>query len=137
MFETLRCPSCSTRYELSPSRVRAGIRRALCFRCNTAFDIEDAVTRLLAPFPELMPPSLNLGDLEVAEASPYATSGVGYSSAREAIEKLMGNAPRQPAPSEDDSSMEFMDLEMEATLDALDTSLPEPSLPQQDMTSTV
>ena len=150
MFETLRCPSCSTRYELHPYRVRAGIRRALCFRCGTAFDIEPAVTRLLAPLqdgvPPERPPSLNLGDLEAAAASPYATSGVGYSSARDAIEKLMGNAPRKRAPAEDPGPGAAIDPEMEATLSALGTTFgadpvseaqPASDSQQSNMTSTV
>ena len=148
VLESLRCPSCSTRFGLSASRVHAGIRRAQCFRCDTIFGIEDAVARLLEPVPgpgaQLeMPSSLTLGDLEGAEdeimektlvlnpppfepepepePSPYATNGSNFSSARDAIAKLMGAAPSVPTPSKSLSSRGPMDVE--ATLDALDQTL--------------
>jgi hypothetical protein len=150
VLESLRCPSCSTRFGLSASRVHAGIRRAQCFRCDTVFGIEDAVARLLEAVPEPglpleMPSSLTLGDLDGAEdeimektlvlnpppfepepepevePSPYATNGSNYSSARDAIAKLMGAAPSAPTPSRSLSSRGPMDVE--ATLDALDQTL--------------
>jgi hypothetical protein len=146
VLESLRCPSCSTRFGLSASRVHAGIRRAQCFRCDTVFDIEEAVARLLEVVPEAgmpleLPSSLTLGDLEGAEdeimektlvlnpppfapepdPSPYATNGSNYSSARDAIARLMGAAPSVPAPSRSLGARGPMDVE--ATLDALDQTL--------------
>jgi hypothetical protein len=75
--EALRCPGCSTRFHLTLARVRPGLRRAQCFRCDTVFPIEAQVERLLAsgpqaeapgagtplPAPEPMP-SLTLEDLQ-------------------------------------------------------------------------
>ena len=148
MLETLRCPSCSTRFGLRASRVHAGIRRAQCFRCTTVFGIEEAVAHLLAPAhpaePADLPPSLTLGDLEgadeeimektmitapppVAEAgldapdSPYAASGPGFASAKDAIAKLMG-APLEPKPQRASLARPGA-MDVEATLSALDDTL--------------
>jgi len=60
VFETLRCPSCSSRYGLKPERVRPGIRRAHCFRCQTVFGIEIEVERLLAIPVAPEPPAFQL-----------------------------------------------------------------------------
>lgn len=48
VFETLRCPSCSTQYGLRAHRVKPSHRRARCFRCQSIFGIESEVARLLA-----------------------------------------------------------------------------------------
>jgi hypothetical protein len=207
VLEPLRCPSCSTRFGLSASRVHAGIRRARCFRCDAVFGIEDVVARLLpfaplpapepVPAPEALleaaepaipaaasevlaipepspeplpepeglalaaafdqqPPSLTLGDLEGAEdeilektliipppelpaapsqpaaspedfdffdpGEPASSAGGGnYSSARDAIEKLMGAAPTVNQPPRALGTRSSMDVE--ATLSALDQTL--------------
>jgi hypothetical protein len=150
VLETLRCPSCSTRFGLRASRVHPGIRRAQCFRCDTVFGIEEAVAHLLAPAetgvePEPLPeppPSLTLGDLEgaeeeildktmidvpappspEAEESPYVANGPGYSSAKDAITKLMGTAVAPKAlPRAQSTHPGGMDVE--ATLHALEDTL--------------
>ena len=181
VLEPLQCPSCSTRFGLSASRVRPGIRRARCFRCETLFGIEAEVARLLATVAEPVEPlvalepevespeplvvpaldesgpddfSLTLGDLEGTEAeildktltdiplplapqpateileapdlpdpsdSPYAAAGNNYASARDAIAKLMGDAPSIPTPPRSLASRNTMDVE--ATLNALETTL--------------
>jgi hypothetical protein len=46
VIESVHCPTCSTHYGLRAPRVRAGLRRALCFRCSSIFSIEEAVRRL-------------------------------------------------------------------------------------------
>ena len=48
VLESIHCPTCSAHYGLKASRVRSGIRRALCFRCSTIFSIEREVQRLTA-----------------------------------------------------------------------------------------
>ncbi|BDU75399.1 zinc-ribbon domain-containing protein [Mesoterricola sediminis] len=195
MTETIRCPGCSTRFALRPGRVRAGIRRAKCFRCGTVFDIAETVERLLAvpalapadapfdapladlhvapPVPEApldlpvlppepiampaslqtanleqspfeafdaAPPSLTLGDLEGAdeeimektlvilppasEAPEPADPGAsGFTSAKDAIAKLMGDAPAPAAPSERRLLGSRNPMDVEATLSALETTL--------------
>lgn len=47
VLESVRCPSCSTQYGLRANRVRAGIRRAKCFRCDAIFNIGQEVLRLI------------------------------------------------------------------------------------------
>ena len=151
MLEPLRCPGCSTRFVLGAGRVRPGIRRAKCFRCDSVFSIEDAVARLLAPepapepvpapaanafelFPESSPdltPSLTLEDLQgvqddlldapAAADAPYVAASGGFASAKDAIAQLMGSAPVVPAPVVRLGGRSAMDVE--ATLDALSTTL--------------
>ena len=184
MLETLRCPGCSTRYVLGPTRVAPGIRRAKCFRCDEIFGIEEAVGRLLSPaapseYPALVPestPPFTLDDLgnldEAAEPSlfihqgdvlppalpvvhdplefpeaapapvqqaPGLPSGGPYSSARDAIEKLMGAMPEAPQVRTGNGAP----MDVEATLDALATTLgapmaqEAPSAPEPNMSSTV
>jgi len=134
VLEALRCPSCSTRFQLSAGRVHPGIRRAKCFRCDTIFGIEEACARLLAPAPTLTP-----GDLAGVEEGfnedtlinipapppppsqtfhqePAASDGPHYASARDAIERLMG-APAVPRPQEPTNP------ELEDSFGALDTTL--------------
>jgi predicted Zn finger-like uncharacterized protein len=138
---SLRCPSCSTRFGLSASRVRPQIRRARCFKCRTEFGIEEAVAQLLAPEaqPAERPPSLTLGDLEGTgddllektlvtvpappppEASPYVAGGANYASAKDAVARLMGPAAIVRPPSTPLMSSRTMDVE--ATLSALDQTL--------------
>jgi hypothetical protein len=194
--ETIRCPGCSTRFALRPDRVHAGLRRAKCFKCETIFEIGEAVERLLAleapevpgtatadlpvapapgtataelpiapapgtatadlpappalaaeedspfaSFDAVAPPSLTLGDLEGAEDEimektlvilppppppppvpepAEATSTGGYSSAKDAIARLMGDAPA-PQASERRGNRSPMDVE--ATLSALEDTL--------------
>ena len=150
VLETLRCPNCSTSFGLRAARVRVGIRRAQCFRCDSVFGIEEVVARLLAPpgpeaaplEPQDAPPSLDLGDLEGAEEGAYPVTGANFASARDAIAKLMGAAPEQSTPPKSLASRSSMDVE--ATLSALDHTLggnhtqpgiePAPSL---DMASTM
>ncbi|WP_306591255.1 zinc-ribbon domain-containing protein [Geothrix sp. 21YS21S-4] len=150
MAEAIHCPSCSTRYRLRSERLRPAIRRAKCFSCGSVFPVGDVVARLLAPpasAEELEPlHSLHLGDLEdepetEAPLPPPAfppeiteTTLSGYTSARDAIDKLFGDAPvSSPGlkASPDPSSMD-----MEATLSALEATLggvpatPSPEAPQ-------
>lgn len=161
VLEPLRCPGCSTRYVLGAARVRPGIRRARCFRCDSVFSVEESVARLLAPAPGEQTPPLTLDDLtgiqdEFLEApaapfvpapapdpapaeTPYAATGNGYASAKDAIDRLMGSAPAQAPPVQRMGGRGSMDVE--ATLDALSTTLggaPEPHpAPRSDMASTV
>jgi len=131
VLETLRCPGCSTRFVLGAARVRPGIRRAKCFRCDSIFDIEEPVARLLAatqPAPA-PPPPLSMEDLqgmqdELMDAPPQATAtGSGYASARDAIAQLMGNVPAPAAPTRMGGRNS---LDVDATLDALSSTLGEP-----------
>lgn len=148
MLETLRCPGCSTRFVIGPGRVRPGIRRARCFRCSTVFPIEEAVARLLAAAPSGLPepavpaaesdpalvidldavPDLDLATIPGPAPAPRepAVPGAGFASARDAIEKLLGGTPVQPAPAR---LPDREALEVEATLEALDTTLGDPPVP--------
>ena len=154
MLESLRCPGCSTCFALGPARVRPGIRRAQCFRCDTIFDIEEAVARLLAPVPPPVPeqpeaPALSLEDLQGMPMEPEPAevaelAGPGYASAKDAIARLMGDAPAPPPP-----PMARMGsrgtLDVDATLDALSSTLgapakapePPPVPEKSDLSSTV
>jgi hypothetical protein len=148
VLETLRCPACSTRFVLGAARVRPGIRRAKCFRCDSIFDIEESVARLLAA-PEAAPAqalSLSMEDLqgmrdefmdaEAAPAHPEAAAGSGYASAKDAIAQLMGSVPTPVAPLRMGSRNS---LDVDATLDALSSTLGEPPpVPvKSDLSSTV
>ncbi|NWJ41834.1 MAG: zinc-ribbon domain-containing protein [Geothrix sp.] len=185
MAEAIHCPSCTTRYRLRPERLKPVIRRAKCLSCGGVFPVGDVVQRLLAlpvepvaaePMPEViesvhldepppaeaLPPSLTLGDLDVAdeeilektlvavpESLPEAkaepastfppeiteTTLSGYTSARDAIEKLFGNAPTASSlkVGQDPHAMD-----MEAALSALDTTLgPTPANPPSAGTETL
>ncbi|WLT31074.1 zinc-ribbon domain-containing protein [Geothrix sp. PMB-07] len=197
MAEAIHCPSCTTRYRLSPERLKPVIRRAKCFQCGGVFPVGDVVQRLLAPAsqsvpqpaplhsgtagftlddvaaahayvpepspqPQLQPdpdkvPTLELSDLDVADAEilektlvespgtlPETKAGVaggpipfppeitettlsGYTSARDAIEKLFGNVPA--AASALKVNREPGTMDMEATMSALDTTLGAPTPP--------
>jgi hypothetical protein len=210
--EAIHCPSCSTRYQLRPERLRPVLRRAKCFSCGSLFPISDVVQRLLVlPAPSdtsrfraedvaavqhtpldavLPPPSLTPGDLEgvddeilektlveapsslpetkaePASAPVPATAPVvlpegvawsepaappeafapletvaqgeseaaipafppelteatlsGYTSARDAIDKLLGNAPAAPGLK---TQSESDGMDMEAALSVLDSTL--------------
>ncbi|MGA2079188.1 MAG: hypothetical protein ABSH53_01030 [Holophaga sp.] len=139
MVEILRCPGCSTPFVLAPARVRPGIRRAKCFRCSSVFGIEETVARLLAPAPApaVDVPSFSFDDLQepasetlhlpvpALEAVPSAeeaalAGGAGYLSAKDAIEKLLGQAPAAQVPARM-ASRGAMDVE--ATLNALESTL--------------
>jgi hypothetical protein len=137
VLETLRCPGCSTRFVLGAARVRPGIRRAKCFRCDSVFDIEPTVARLLALAPEapveLPPvpaPSLTLEDLqgvqdELLESPPepdvhQPAGGSGFASAKDAIAQLMGATPATQTPVRMGSRSS---LDVDATLDALSSTL--------------
>lgn len=220
MIESVHCPECQTHYGLRRERVRYGIRRARCFRCEGVFSIEEEVTHLLAaglpqessalPFlgetfkfspmaidsaqvepptiesvqldastlepiyqepsvfdedsydlpvpmepvglaelPVEMPDSLTLHDLEgaeeeildktlvdyrpptapidlptPAEVPPGATTtgGGGYSSARDAIDKLLGGMGSTTAPTPHHARATGS-MDVEATLSALDDTL--------------
>ena len=142
MLEPLRCPGCSTRFALGAARVRPGIRRAKCFRCDSVFSIEETVARLLAPAPEPAP-SLTLEDLQgaqdellVAPADPNATpllpfvpTNGNFASAKDAIAQLMGSDPIHATPVVRLGSRGPMDVE--ATLDALSTTLGGPGAPAE------
>ena len=213
MAEAIHCPSCSTRYQLRPERLKPVMRRAKCFSCGSLFPISDVVQRLLvlpAPSdtsrfraedvaaiqharldPVLAPPSLTPGDLEGVDdeilektlvdapsslpetkaepasapvpapapvtppegvawsepaAPPEASASLeavaqpepepatpdfppelteatlsGYTSARDAIDKLLGNAPAAAPGLKIQSESDGVD--MEATLSVLDSTL--------------
>jgi hypothetical protein len=201
VLESVHCPTCSTHYGLKDSRVRIGLRRALCFQCSSIFSIEQEVLRLTgtpaSPSPaedmgidpedflDLQPlmekaldrpstetvhereakaiaddtPSLTLGDLEgteeailektlIVEPAPGHTetpvkpaaaipettksedfgdprSTGGYSSARDAIAKLLGNtpAPEQAQADRRGPNRSATQMDVEATLDALESTL--------------
>lgn len=212
MAEAIHCPSCTTRYRLSPERLKPVIRRAKCFSCGGVFPVGDVVQRLLAlqpdpltdllsdPLPDpltdhltdplhhgtagftlddvaaahaylpeseplLEPdkvPTLELSDLDVADAEilektlaetpgplpetkpggpiPFPpeiteTTLSGYTSARDAIEKLFGNVPAATTALKVNREPGAMD--MEATMSALDTTLgtaPTPPAPGTEST---
>jgi hypothetical protein len=137
VLETLRCPGCSTHFVLVAARVRPGIRRAKCFRCDSVFDIEPTVARLLALAPDapwepppVPAPSLTLEDLQGVQDEPldappqpealHPAGASGYASARDAIAKLMGTAPATQTPVRMGSRSS---LDVDATLDALSSTL--------------
>jgi hypothetical protein len=228
--ESVRCPSCSSRYGLRLQRVKVGIKRARCFRCRSIFGIEAEVLRLLAtaaapaepeaeprdlpdfpPAPthavaaemeaawvpaeaplvdvtdfeapaepeaalnleaipaadaeaeiespsqfeadlEDGPPSLTLGDLEGAEeeilektlvvepldVAPPAQdvratlpdAGGSYASAKDAISKLLGETPRVEAQPDRRPTHTGSTMDVEAALDALDSTLGGTSTPK-------
>lgn len=125
VLETLRCPGCSTRFVIGPARVRPGLRQARCFRCETLFDITEAVGRLLpAPAAEPAPPPA--AEPAPAPAPAFAedtvAGGTGFVSARDAIEKLLGQTPPAPPPAPVRMPSRN-DMDVEATLKALDSTL--------------
>lgn len=71
MLESVRCPNCSTHYGLRAGRVRAGLRRACCFRCGTTFGIEPVVARLLALQPEPLPEAEGMDTLGFGAPEPF------------------------------------------------------------------
>jgi predicted Zn finger-like uncharacterized protein len=134
VLETLRCPGCSTRYVIGPARVRPGLRQARCYRCAAVFDIGEAVARLLAELP--VPPTaavLPEPPVPAAQAEEPPPAGAGFLSARDAIEKLLGQtAPLPPPAPVRMPDRDAMDLE--AALQALDSTLgaaPQPALPPE------
>lgn len=116
------------------------MRRARCFRCDTVFDIEEAVARLLVPEPEPDPepaPALSMEDLqgiqeapeELETVEPAAPAGAGYASAKDAISRLMGDAPTASAPTAS-APMRMGSrgaLDVDATLEALSSTLGAPT----------
>ncbi len=163
VLESVLCPQCSTQYGLKVQRVRPGMRRARCFRCWAVFSIEAEVHRLLGiPEPEVLPPSLTLGDLEGVEDElvekthmteespvervpmaefqeplpdalsalvppdediPEVASG-NYRSAKDAISRLLGDAPVPEVSSERRNPMRSSNqMDVEATLNALESTL--------------
>jgi len=171
--EAIHCPSCSTRYRLRPERLKPSHRRAQCFTCGGIFPVGDLVQKLLAlPDPAatsglriedlaavqkapVTPPSLTLGDLDLAEGElleqtlvdaplhlpeikpepptpPAAAMGLppeitettlsGYTSARDAIDKLFGDAPAAPTSLRIEQT-QSNPTDLEATLSALDSTL--------------
>ena len=134
MLETLRCPGCSTRYVIGPARIRPGLRQARCFRCAAVFDIGEAVARLLAELPAPpAAPALPEAPVPAVQAEEPAPAGAGFLSARDAIEKLLGQTAPAPPP----APVRMPDrnaMDLEATLQALDSTLgaaPEPALPPE------
>jgi predicted Zn finger-like uncharacterized protein len=137
VLETLRCPGCSTRYVIGPARIRPGLRQARCFRCAAVFDIGEAVTRLLSELPAppapVTVPDLPEAPFPAAQTEEPTPAGAGFLSARDAIERLLGEtAPAPPPAPVRMSDRNAMDLE--AALQALDSTLgaaPEPALPPE------
>ena len=153
MAEAIHCPSCSTRYRLRPERLRPTFRRARCFSCGSTFPVEDlsgSVTAVLdqthPEIPAFLPEAkeaLPTAELAAEAAAPPeppplelpTTTASGYTSARDAIDKLFGDAPAEPTGLRISSNSSHMDLE--ATLSALDSTLapsqarvePTPELP--------
>jgi predicted Zn finger-like uncharacterized protein len=138
VLEPLRCPGCSTRFLLGAARVKPATRRAKCFRCGTIFPIQESVARLLAPeqpgrldLAETLAPSLTPEDLqgvpeEPTPAGAQPAPGASYASARDAIEQLMGTAPAPTAPVRMGGRSA---MDVEATLDALSSTLGEAPAP--------
>jgi hypothetical protein len=112
------------------------------------FDIGDAVARLLAEVPAPPAPAAGIAPAPPSEAGDVAlgaataplaimppvpaeepAAGAGFLSARDAIEKLLGQTPPAPSP----SSIRMptrSSMDLEAALQALDTTLgavPEPA----------
>ena len=150
MAEAIHCPSCSTHYRLRPERLTPAIRRARCCTCQHIFPIGDVVQRLLAPVasPAEEPPTLTLTDLDGAEAEildktlvempgglPEAKSAPedtpvggdatlsGYTSARDAIEKLLGETAAPAARETRAHRPSSSPMDVEATLSALEQTL--------------
>ncbi len=107
MLESLSCPSCFTHYGLRPERVRPGIRRARCLRCEGIFDIEETVQRLLPPAPAPAP--------SLAETSATETlEGINPEDLLELDAVLAAPIPAPEPPqalSLDDSALTLGDLE--------------------------
>jgi len=125
VLETVRCPSCSSRYGLGPQRVKPGIRRARCFRCKDIFGIEAEVQRLLAPAPpEVAFNPMDFPDLEplVEESLPELTS----------VEEPLAPAIAESVAPEPPPSLTLGDLEgteeeiLEKTLVVNPPATPEP-----------
>lgn len=117
MIESVYCPECQTHYGLRRERVRYGLRRARCFRCEGIFSIEDEVNRILAA-----------GLPQESSALPYMADSFRYLPAE--IEPPPAEPPVIQSIHLEPSAMEAvyqepLDLDQEATL-TLPPLLPEP-----------
>lgn len=93
---------------------------------------EELFQELAAPAPEEAPDALNMEDLDTVEASMEATlvdftppppSDSHYSSAKDAISRLLGDVPLQPTPRPLPTSRTSSPMDVEATLEALENTL--------------
>jgi len=104
VLESIRCPGCSTRYVLGRARVRPGLRRARCLRCDAVFGIEQEVARLLAEPVE--PEQANPEPVEPEQASPEPVEAVAPAAPNDAdlpsltLEDLMGVQDEAPDPAQ-------------------------------------
>ena len=110
MVEAIQCPSCQTRYQLRPARVRAGLRRAQCFRCGDVFHIESEVKRLL-------------GGLET-----NSTANLPLTTLAEAIQQAPENHTAAATPTLEAHDLALGDLEIpEPELETPETAWPSPA----------
>lgn len=117
MIESVHCPECQTHYGLRRERVRYGLRRARCFRCEGIFSIEDEVNRILAA-----------GLPKESAALPYLADTFSFSPA--VVDMAQAEPPRIDSIHLDASAMEEVYQSRpepeEAQLGSEDTFLMEP-----------
>lgn len=135
VFETLRCPSCSTQYGLRAHRVKPSHRRARCFQCQSIFGIESEVARLLAA-----PVPADSEDLAPIQATPAVEEMDlldfdGPAMEAEAAPVLTA-PPVEEAADFDLGVVNFQDFDVEPTLPEASPAevAPEPELvPETDL----
>jgi len=134
VLESVRCPSCSSRYGLRPHRVKVGIKRARCFRCQSVFGIESEVLRLLAvPAPEPVLEPAPVPDLQ-ADLQPVPVAAeeaeVVLESGDDALDEMTDlEASAQPEVDLDlESVMELEEAPLDEVMAAIaDLDEPAPS----------
>ena len=137
MLESVRCPSCSSRYGLRPHRVKAGIKRARCFRCRSIFGIESEVLRLLpaaapGPEPEVV---IEPGDFHgfQVDVPPAPALAMATEAALEASEDSQAEMADQEVPAQPEVDLDLesvMELE-EAPLDEMMAAIADLEEPPQ------
>lgn len=132
MIQSVHCPSCDTHYGLKPTRVRAGIRRARCYRCATVFGIEAEVMLLVGAEPSFLDtaPAPASGPAPVASIDIDALEEFD-AAALEAIEDLepfpsppLATALPAPAAEAPEAELELPSLEeLEAATEAIEAEV--------------
>jgi zinc-ribbon domain len=145
VIQSVHCPSCDTRYGLRRARVRPGIRRAQCFRCQTVFGVESEVLLLLGeshpepwtplePLPSLPaaePPSLPPEEPPAARPHALPEAELELPSLEE-LQEATAHLQAAPAPLEIEPMLSLEDLSGpdEETLDKTLVDYPAPSHPE-------